>query len=738
MLHTRAEQSGAAGPCPGTSMPAKQAWRQPELRAIEEFLQLLARAVHQFHAYPAESPLCLDAITACHCALASFGDCDELAFRVTSHELMAGDTGLGAGTIVEHELVRRLRRADVSVIAIDVAASARDLSWFCGDLIAAQRGTGRTATLAEVLTDHGVDAITPRMASRPEILSIGMPSAPLCRVVEHERKRREAVEAGGPTANLYPPDKGWIRLDPASPFQAISLVDLAILLDDPHKLAGVLLRLTDEDEDGAPEASATALERKFSDVARLYSSVDPMLARLLFQKLARSVLDLEPTRRQALLRRTILPGLLDDRVEGAILADFPDVELAGALCLLLDLETAAPAVLSTALDRMNLPAERRQVVVPLLEAAMEARSNGRQACEVSGKTPAIEVYARKLVRIDAAAGRTFADLAAFDLSVDETTNAAIGSVRDEAQATDVVVAQLRCLGQLVRLEPNPELVGRFLARASALMGELVRASRWFEVASWLLEGRGLAETIGQNRPDVAEMIRGTLAAFCTTERTARLVELYDAGGDERAAAASVIEACGSGMASSCVVLLRDLEGRPEARSLVRMMCGHARLLAPGLAAEMGQADLASARIILKVLGIAGPGYEAAIASRLEQRDESTFREALRALARVGTGRAAALIAAQIFDGSGWMRAAAEEALWRVPPAHAHEQVRELLARRGFVLRNPEAAWRLLDRAEQTGADNLDSTVAPLAPLRFRFWNRPLARVGRRARKMARG
>ena len=77
MLHTRAEQSGAAGPCPGTSMPAKQAWRQPELRAIEEFLQLLARAVHQFHAYPAESPLCLDAITACHCALASFGDCDE-------------------------------------------------------------------------------------------------------------------------------------------------------------------------------------------------------------------------------------------------------------------------------------------------------------------------------------------------------------------------------------------------------------------------------------------------------------------------------------------------------------------------------------------------------------------------------------------------------------------------------------------------------------------------------------
>ena len=79
------------------------------------------------------------------------------------------------------------------------------------------------------------------------------------------------------------------------------------------------------------------------------------------------MLDLDPDRRSALLQRTILPGLLDGRADGNVLRDFPDVDLAESLCLLLELETAAPEVLTAALNRLDLPAERRETVVPLID-----------------------------------------------------------------------------------------------------------------------------------------------------------------------------------------------------------------------------------------------------------------------------------------------------------------------------------------------------------------------------------
>ena len=43
-----------------------------------------------------------------------------------------------------------------------------------------------------------------------------------------------------------------------------------------------------------------------------------------------------------------------------MLRDFPDMDLAESICLLLDLETAAPELLTTALARLDLPAERHE------------------------------------------------------------------------------------------------------------------------------------------------------------------------------------------------------------------------------------------------------------------------------------------------------------------------------------------------------------------------------------------
>ena len=57
-------------PASNSSKPATDAvgW-SPDFALVQDFLQLLARAVRQFHTYPPTSPLCLDAITACRNAL---------------------------------------------------------------------------------------------------------------------------------------------------------------------------------------------------------------------------------------------------------------------------------------------------------------------------------------------------------------------------------------------------------------------------------------------------------------------------------------------------------------------------------------------------------------------------------------------------------------------------------------------------------------------------------------------
>ena len=74
----------------------------------------------------------------------------------------------------------------------------------------------------------------------------------------------------------------------------------------------------------------------------------------------------------------------------------------------------------------------------------------------------------------------------------------------------------------------------------------------------------------------------------------------------------------------------------------------------------------------------------ALGKLLDSPDEQTVREALRSLARIGSGRAAALVAAQIVKNRGWIGAAAEETLWHFQRPEIDRQIRDLLARREFV------------------------------------------------------
>jgi hypothetical protein len=733
--------SAAAAPSPSANARAASVsadtpgvdWRPADFAALQECLTLLARAVRQFHTYPATSPLCVEAIAAAQKGLVALTAREHLVFRVAPAHLSVDEIPVGAGTAIEAELARRLHRAQVATVEIARTARPRDLTHFCADLSGFGDAARSTLTFVEVLTEHGVGDITVRTAHRPEVLEIGALGPPVRQLVDHERQRRQTLfTAGGPVQHLYPPDKGWVRVDPSADYESFSLVDLAVLIDSPAEVAVALMRLTGDDADVSVDRH-TAFAQKFSDLATIFSAVDPRLSRLLFSKLSRAVLELDADRRATLLKRTVLPGLLDGKLDGAVLTDFPDVDLAEALCLLLDLETAAPEVLTTALDRLGLSPERRQVLAPMLEERLLRGSRAQPGAY--GHDQAIERHARRLIELNGAQERSFAEYTAFDLSVTERTRAAVSGLVDAIAATDVLAAQLETVFRLVRLEPNPAVVTAFMGRLQTLFGLLDRERHWATLAQWGGRFRDLAAALRATRPDVADAVAAGLQGYCTPARVVALTDLYKADGKSRAVADAFVDGFGAATAGAFVAALDDPATSASVRPIVSLMCDHAETLAPVLVTHLPSCGAPARQAIVRVLGAAGASYGPHVIGLLKLEDEQTTREALRALAKMGGAPAAAAVATQLESGAAWSKLAAEEALFKFPPPQAIAQVRKLLASRAFIVSQPDTASRLLDRAAQSGAGSLGPVLEAIAPLRFRFWNPALVRVALKARQL---
>jgi hypothetical protein len=706
-----------------------------DLTAVEGALQLLARAIRQFHTYPATSPMCVDAVMACHDALKSIPHRDRVASRVGPHDLIVEETQIGAGTVVEQELTKRLFKLRVASLEIECHATPRELSRFCIDLVESEDPQTGEVTFAERLAEHGVGTIIPEMAQKPVVMDVGVPLPHTTELLAHERRRQaeaELAQPDAPVSYLYPPDRGWVRTDPAQGLSQVSLLDLVVLVDDPADIATLLVRLTDNDVSG-PEAKQTALERKYTDVTRLFSALDPRLAGVMFGKLARAVLNLDADRRNNLLQRTILPGLLDGDANGKVLRDFPDMDLAESICLLLDLETAAPEVLSAALNRLDVSTERRAALVPLIEERMRTTRGGTH--DVTLGSAGVERHARELIRIDPSRETDFSEFAAFDLSMDAQAELAVLEVRAGIAATDIPLAQLLCATQLVRIERNPGLVEAFLRRALDLLATLERAGRWKELSEAIEGYASLTQELRGRRPDVADVIAKAMSDYCTPTRLLALATLHERDDDGRAIAQRILTALGPSLAPGLIELMNRSAHEARARALVPLMCEMASSLAPALIAELDSCGPTAARVIVKILGYAGAGHEATVGRLIEHQDGQVAREAMRALARIGTPSAAALVARQIREERGDRHGAAEDALWHFPPAQTATQVRELLRSREFVLSHPQTAARLIDRAGQTRVQGLDDTLTKLEALRFRFWKPSLVQVALKAREL---
>ena len=57
--------------------------------------------------------------------LASRAATDRLSFRITPHDLIVDEVTIGAGTVIEHELTRRLFRARIANLEIDRTANTQ-------------------------------------------------------------------------------------------------------------------------------------------------------------------------------------------------------------------------------------------------------------------------------------------------------------------------------------------------------------------------------------------------------------------------------------------------------------------------------------------------------------------------------------------------------------------------------------------------------------------------------------
>ena len=299
----------------------------------------------------------------------------------------------------------------------------------------------------------------------------------------------------------------------------------------------MLLRLTDDEAD--TQSPAEALAQKFSDVATLFGALDPRVARVMFSRLATAVLELNPERRQMLLRRTILPGLLDGRVEGEVLKDFPDLDLADSLCLLLDLETAAPEVVTGALARLDLQPERHNAMLPLIRercrrapAPRERRASTPTPGSSSHSTAPVEEL-RRVRGLRSRARRAGGRHADPDPPGHRHNGRAQRSAR-------------------MPVEPGPaggQPRGRSAVHAARAPdhGQLDTEGRWPYFAFWLSRFSELAAALRETRPDVSDVIAassrvqhaGLAPADCRAGRSQ--------GAEGRAAADTIILALGAGI-----------------------------------------------------------------------------------------------------------------------------------------------------------------------------------------------
>lgn len=669
---------------------------------------MLAHAVQRHRLYPTSSPLCLESVQACVSALEALSE-DVVQLRVSPGRIFHGSDAVPENAVVL-EFTERLFRADVEELSLGRETSLKELSRFCRQLATWDRRRDPYESFAETLGEQGVSSIRVRSANKLEVLDLEILTAERLEQLEEERSARapEDQRIEGEARH-----EAWVQVDTDCDVDSIDLVDLAFLLDNQGELARVLHDIAE----GGPQtaSAADALRESVAELIELYSSLSPRIAEQRFGDLAITLMTMDERARNALTRGVLLPDLLETGKAARLLRLLPQEELVAALHTLADLEVGAPGLVKLALDRLALPDDRRRSLADAIERSLRG---GHLGLDDGADPPQL---------LADAAGHDLQGYTAHQLAVDDETAAELSRIKSVAENPDEAAERLRCCSNLVRYLRNPDYAEEILASAEELLAAaMVDGSE--RVAAWIEEFRAAAESVREVRPEVAELVDRMMLALCSPEFLRAQAETW---GDDASMARShrLLSAFGPASVETLIRLLDEEEARGVRRRLVDFMCEHADEFAPELRHYLDDERWTVVRNVVRMIGFAGQGYESDLIPLVRHPEERVAKEALLALARIGSQEAIDLIADLLGDRDPCRRALAEESIRTLPVEEGRRQVQRLLRDPGFFRRYPRLARSLVRRFAPSGGADWEDVLRPMLDVRFRFWQPRLMALG---------
>lgn len=673
----------------------------------ERLVTALGTSVRRHRLYPPGNPLCTGAVAECFEALARL--------ETGSVDLSIGPDGLLADgravpdTVAIRDLAEATFHANLERVVISPEASADDLARFSRLLARWTRERNRDESFADALIELGVTAIQVRSVERARLIPLAVLDRDALGRLDLERRTRPERETGSTSSS----HRGWVRAAVDCPATSLDLEDLAFLSRDPRELA-CLLESMSEAVDGPIDADR-ALADRVGELMLLYHRLSPERAKRGLRDLGDSILTLEPAVRAALVAERLLPELLDAGRSAPLLRRLPDDELAAGLDRLASRAVGAAGIVELAIFRLELPQSREAGIRRSLGSVPEPI--GAAATAGSAARPAE-------IRLSDAgpAEQSLREYTALDLAVTDAVRDELERIRTAAWGeTDRV--RLRCLTGLVFLARNPDRIAEVVALAEPLIGRLVRdtpraALRWVE--EWI----GIADALSEARPDVGVAITAMLGRVLAPGVLREAGPALEGEGDM----AKLIAAFGPVAGSSILEALETEPDRAVRRVLLDYACTIADRIRDGVVARAEDARWTVQRNVARILGFAGAGNESVLGTMVYSPEPRVTREALLALARIGSPEAAQCVVEALYGSDRAIALVAEEAIRRFPRDEAQRRARELLADPAFYRGRPRLARDLLVRF--VSRDPLRSTVLePLQRLRFHVWRPALAGLG---------
>ncbi len=709
---------------------------------VASFIGALARAVHAFHTYPADSPARGDVIERVRERLHPCvdGDADVLAVDVTNEGLMVEDEPIAADRGPERALALALRKTYVSTLEIRAGAPTGDFRQLCALLAYPDQLLDRVEDLPEILAERGVTHIIAHMVSTHRTIEGGTVPPTLLDLVERQRERR------GPTGSGGLAEGGWIRLDPSVPLGRVTLEDLPLLLRDAPSLGKALHRMTGRKND---KLSATqALVSHYGEIARLYEACEESVSETLYRRLADVVRRLPDETRLRLMKREVLPDLVDGRRRGTILRHFAQEEVADALWLLLDLGVGGVEMLTAGLANLDLPEENLAGVVDRVtrrlseeEASDDAWAEWiRRAAAARGKDdpdPDDAAPVTDRLRVQSDAEGDYLALRSFDLSVDPETAATLDDVVERIAASDPTNVMLRSCADILRLGADPSVANSVMRKSRGLFFDLESRGDVGTLADWLARFARVAREHDAHDGEIATIIREVLNQYVTPEFIHRVAVLPPGGHAEPPLVTIICEMGETGVGALIDSLAAESDMAARSRLLTAL-----EPRAPDLAADL--VDYLShpkwyvVRNVVMLLGHAGPGWEDAVAEGIEHDHPRVVREAFLGLSRIGTPAALDHTEKALRHTSEEVRKHAGEAVFRFDPTLSHSVVQAALHDRELGRLHPALLRRLLLAAEKRDLDGLIPATRRLRWHCLAVWNAERRSLGWQAFRMSRG